>query len=203
MEVFVSANSTQLQAANGARFTVHRQSLYDTQIRTSVTVANSSYRFFGDVQNKPLHITNLRQNAQLEKGNSFQCHGIVFAATNMDDLKPTMLHYLQRNSGIAFTISDKIYYESALGMASGKIYQDAAKAGATDTSITLQSFGAPDARGVAFGKNPWNIDSQQGFAVNLSTSGLVGAEIVAATPTAAFDLYLRCELKGLYTRPIQ
>jgi len=199
----MSANSTQLQAANGARFTVHRQSLYDTQIRTSVTVVNSSYRFFGDVQNKPLHITNLRQNAQLEKGNSFQCHGIVMAACNMDDTKSKMLYLLQRNSAISFTISDKTYYESSLGMVSGKIYQDAAKAGAADVSLTLQSFGAPEAKGVAFGKNPWNIDSQQGFAVNLSTSGLAGAEIAAATPTANEDLYLRCELKGLYTRPIQ
>lgn len=199
----MSVNSTQLQAANGARFTVHRQSLYDTQVRTSLTVVNSSYRFFGDVQNKPLHITNLRQNAQLEKGNSFQCHGIVMSAINMDDLKPQMLYLLVRNSAISFTISDKIYFESALGMACGKIYQDSAKAGATDASITLQSLGAPDARGVAFGKNPWNIDSQQGFAVNLSTSGLVGPEVAAATPTAAQDLYLRCELKGLYTRPIQ
>lgn len=199
----MSMNSTQLQAASGARFTVHRQSLYDTQVRTSATVANSSYRFFGDVQNKPLHITNLRQNAQLEKGNSFQCHGIVFAAVNMDDLKPQILHLLSRNSGISFTISDKIYFESALSMSCGKIYQDSAKAGATDASIILQSLGAPDARGIAFGKNPWNIDSQQGFAVNLNTSGLVGGEIAAATPTASVDLYLRCELKGLYTRPIQ
>jgi hypothetical protein len=199
----MSSNSTQLQAANGARFTVHRQSLYDTQIRTSATVANSSYRFFGDVQNKPLHITNLRQNAQLEKGNSFQCHGIVMSAINMDSTKPEMLHLLVRNSGIQFTISDKIYYESAVAMVCGKIYQDSSKAGATDSTLILQSLGAPEARGVAFGKNPWNIDSQQGFAVNLNTSGLAGAEVAAATPSVGADLYLRCELKGLYTRPIQ
>ena len=199
----MSVSSTQLQASTGARFTVHRQSLYDTQIRTSTTVANSSYRFFGDVQNKPLSITNLRQNAQLEKGNSFQCHGIVMSAVNMDDLKPKMLHLLIRNSSVSFIISDKTYYEGNVGMVCGKIYQDSAKAGATDASITLQSLGAPDARGVAFGKNPWNIDSQQGFAVNLNTSELDATEQTAVTPTAGQNLYLRCELKGLYTRPIQ
>lgn len=196
-------NSTQLVGENGMRFTVHRQPLYDTQVRTSASSVNTEYRYFSNVQNQPLYITNLTQNSQLEKGNSFQCHGINMEAISMDATKSQLLYLLGRNSSISLKISDKTYYQAALSMVAGGISQNAALAGATDAAQSLQQYGMPRCQGVSFGKNPWNIDSQQGFVVLFSTQNLSGAELTAATPSADNDIHIKCILKGLYTKPIQ
>lgn len=197
------ANATMLTGANGARFTLHRQPLYDTYVIKDTTDINSEYRFFSTTQGQPLHISNLRQNNSLEKGRSFELQGVAIEAVNMDETRPKCLYLLSRNSSIELVISEKTFLEMPVAMAAGKMYQESSKAGQTDAALMLQQFGAPTHQPISFGNRPLEIASQQTFFVKLRTAGLSGAELIAATPSAANPIHVRMVLKGTLTKPIQ
>jgi hypothetical protein len=197
------SNKTMLTGQNGARFTLHRQPLYDTMIVKSVSDINGEYRFFSSTQGLPLHLTNLRQNNSLEKGRSFELQGVAIEAVNMDETKPKALYLLARNSSIELVISEKVYLEMPVAMAAGKMYQESSRAGAVDSALVLQQFGAPSHMPISFGNRPLEIASQQTFFVRWKTAQLAGAELASATPTAGQDLHIRMVLKGTLTKPIQ
>lgn len=196
-------DSTLLVGEDGARYTLHRQPIYDTQIRKSDSTVNNEYKYFSDVQNKGLHITNLEQNGILAKGYSFQCHGMSLQAVNTDKTKTDMAHLLSRNSSIEFRINSKIYLQLPVALASGGISQQSSQSDPAVATIFSSQLGVPANKMNSFGKAPLNIGSQQPFVVTWKTAELAGAELAAATPTEGFDYYVRLSLLGIMTKPIQ
>jgi hypothetical protein len=204
MEEKMKKDSTLLVGEDGARYTLHRQPIYDTQVRTSTSTLNNEYKYFSDVQNKSLHITNLEQNGQLAKGYSFQCHGMAIQAINEDAQRPHLAHLLSRNSSLEFKINSKIYLQLPVAVANGGISQTSSQSDPVVAAIFSSQFGAPSCKMNSFGKSPLNIGSQQPFVVTWKTQGLdVASEIAAATPRAENDYYVRLLLLGIMTKPIQ
>lgn len=181
-----------------------RQPLYDTIIIEAGSTINDDRRFFNNVQGKPKYQTNLRQNNSLETAKSFRIQGLGIECHTQDSTKQKALALIMRNSALEMQVGEKIYFEAPMKIVAGRLWQNAALAGDTDAATFLQQFGEPSCNAVQFGNKHFvDIEPLQSFSVRFKTEGLVGAELTAATPSAAESLYFICLLKGLLRRPVQ
>lgn len=177
-----------------------REPLYDTIDLAAGAVTEGTRTFFQDVQNKDITQTNLRQSKQLETAVSFRIMGMAVDAQNFYTDNEQVLPLIMENSATKLTVGEKIYHETPMRFAAGRIFSDVA--GKVD-AVFSQHGGYSVASVILTGKHVVDINPLQRFQVDWILSGFSAAEAALATVAANTKLRYVCSLKGLKRRPVQ
>lgn len=177
-----------------------REPLYDTIDLAAGAVSEGTRTFFQDVQNKDITQTNLRQSKQLETAVSFRIMGMAVDVQNFYAANEQVLPLVLEHSATKLTVGEKIYHESPMRFAAGRIWSDVA--GKND-AVFSQHGGCSVASIILTGKHVVDINPLQRFQVDWIISGFNGAEQAIATLAADTKLRYVCSLKGLKRRPVQ
>lgn len=180
-----------------------REPVYDTIDFTSAAAsapANQTYSFFTAVQGKTISQTNLRQNNLLETAVSFRIQGIALDALNFYDANAQVLPLLQENSGVRLRVGEKIYLESPMRFAAGRIWSDVAGG----TARVYQQHGCSAVAGIILtGHHVVDINPLQSFQLDWLIEGLTAAELALTVPAADTKVRYVASLKGIKRRPVQ
>lgn len=178
-----------------------RETVYDTiDFVTASPPVNSTQSFFSAVQGKPISQTNLRQNNLLETAVSFRTQGLALDVLNFTDANAVAIPLVQENSGVRFRVGEKIYLESPMRFAAGRVWTDVAGG----TSRIYQQHGAAAVAGIILtGHHVVDINPLQSFQVDWLIEGLTAAELALLAIAADTKLRYVCSLKGIKRRPVQ
>jgi hypothetical protein len=197
-----------------------RQPLFDTVLLTEGENPVGVRSFFSEVQGKPAHASNLRQNNILESAVSYRIMGISFDAMNLNIENEHTLRLLAENSSLKLRIGEKNYLEVNTGMITGGVETKLAGYAVGQTLFGPQFIqkahvkmgGAGISRIQLDAKSAIDIAPLQSFSVDWEISGapwgLSASEVTLATiqnPQGAFNTRIKfvCTLRGLMRRPVQ
>ena len=150
----------------------------------------------------------LTTSGTLTANNSFRCTGLQLFAQNIFAANQTVLPLIMEGSYINFHVDTKDYWTGNSMLASGRVWQNAALAGAAAgaaVSSVQQSYGAPAARAVSFSRlHTVDIESLAHFYVNFVVDSIPAVYASSAYEAAAGTniRFMMC-LFGLYRRAVQ
>jgi hypothetical protein len=180
-----------------------KQPLYDSFDITDQSVVSAERQFFAATQGKPLSMSNLRVNGQLERNKSFRIMGIQMEASSSDPAKTELLSLYSIYSHVQLWVAEKQYWESPLRMITGKI-EHRVSVNATDASDAYVQLGATNASPVMYHQNQSIVlEPQMNFYMIWKVEGANAAQITKMTPSAAHPVRFTAQLKGLMRRPVQ
>lgn len=178
-----------------------RQPIYDSIDLTAGPVAEGVRKFFSNVQNKGVSLTNLRQNNMLETAVSFRIMGLAIDVQNFRDANVVIVPLITENSGIQLILGEKQYWQGPMRFACGRLWTDLA---ASAEAAIMQQYGfAAVAPVILVGQHVVDLNPLQTFSVLWTLEGLTAAEQVEADLAADTKLRFVCSLKGLMRRPVQ
>jgi len=177
-----------------------REPAYDTIDLPAGAIAEGTRSFFSAVQGKGLSLTNLRQNNLLETAVSFRIQGLAVDVQNFRDANYLVVPLVLEHSAIRLRVGEKVYLETPLRFAAGRIWSDVA--GSANDALHQQHGSSAVASIILSGKHVIDINPLQSFQVDWITEGF-GAESGDATLAANTKLRYVCSLKGLKRRPVQ
>jgi hypothetical protein len=184
-----------VKLANGSLRDQIKQELFDSYVQAAGESPVGLKSFFTDVQGKAKHLTNMRQNQLLENQVSYLVQGIGFNAICSAAGNSKVLPLVVDHSDFKLVIGEKIYWEGALRTIAGNISQEG------DVLVQLGSHDS--AKYSLAGNASVAIPPLQSFKCEVSTQGMLAADIVLATPAADTQVIYRCSLMGLLRRPVQ
>lgn len=178
--------------------------VYDTVDIQASEAPEAERSFFTDVQNKPLSLTNLKQNSILPTAQSFRIQGLALDAQNMYAENNKALPLIMEHSSIVLTVGEKQYWRGPARFCAGRLWQHTALNSATAQDVHLQQYGAAAVQSVILaGHHVIDVNPLENFRIDWVTQGMSTPEIAAATPAEDTKLRFLFSLKGLFRRPVQ